>query len=153
MQVKHLSLLLGTSAVVAATLGWLRSPPEPSDTPPASALDSVVAQVHRLGPPVAGAAVRGPLDARAAFLRRHGEEIENTFSVAGAVLADSIALGLIRYRIGRSVYHDVRWLRRVGGAWYPADPPVSVSADTGMTTDSLAPVAARWLKEGDPRWW
>ena len=115
--------------------------------------DSVIAEVRRFGSPAARASAHREPDARATFLRRHRREIDNSFSVAGAVVADSVAVGLVRYSIGPSVYHDVRWLRRVDGAWYPTDPPASNPSDTGVAVDSLGPAAARWLKEGDPRWW
>ena len=153
MQARHLSILLGVAAVLAAAIGWLRPSAERRDSQPASALDSVIAEVRRFGSPAAGASARRGPDARATFLRRHRGEIDNSFSVAGAVVADSLAVGLVRYSIGSSVYHDVRWLRRVDGAWYPTDPPASSPSDTGVAVDSLGPAATRWLKEGDPRWW
>jgi len=141
---------LGAAAIAFAIFGLTRPPMRPASEPASAAKDSISTAVRRLGPQHDSSA-----NARAAFLQLHQDEIRNTYAVADVISGDSLAVALVRYSIGGSVFHDVRWLRRVGGLWYTSDPPPADSAvqasDTGLATQRERGV--RWLREGAPRWW
>jgi hypothetical protein len=97
---------------------------------------------------------------RGAFLRLHGDEVERTLEVPHVVEAGSVAVALVRYSVGPSVYRDAVWLRNVGGAWQystvqgfdPADADPFRDGQPERARDLIAQAAA-WVAEGAPRWW
>lgn len=158
---RHGPLSVGLSMAALATAAAalaLRTAPRSAPPTESTAIDSVAAAA-RDSYALLDPRQRHRAD-QEALLALHGEEIGRTFAVAGVLIADSIAVALVRYSIGPRVYHDAHWLRRVGPRWHPtADlSPLKDSDDPFGDGDAerarlVIDSATAWLEEGARRWW
>jgi hypothetical protein len=96
---------------------------------------------------------------RVEFLRIHRDEMVKSLEVVEIVETEKIAVALVRYSIGLSVYRDRVWMRRVDGRWFASVAYFSEYAEDpfgdGKPDEAKALIkrVEAWEKASAEKWW
>jgi hypothetical protein len=94
------------------------------------------------------------------FIAKHRDEMLKTLEVVETVEVETIAASFVRYSIGGDIYRQVRWLRKVDGAWYVSQRTYYSSFGDDPFNDGnperakqLLNRTNQWEKDSAPIWW